>query len=97
MEQEKRDVKGRFVKGVSGNPGGRPKDFLSQALRAAWTDEDIKRLGAVVKALALSGNLEAVKMSLDRFEGKAPQSVDVKGDVTVRQRIMRIDVGGTEE
>ena len=29
-----RDEKGRFVKGVSGNPSGRPKDSVGVAIKA---------------------------------------------------------------
>lgn len=61
----------RFKPGQSGNPGGRRADPLTQAVKAAMTDEDAAAVAATVIALAKDGNLQAVALLWDRLEGKA--------------------------
>ena len=63
-------VKGRFVKGQSGNPGGRPKSLVDmQALARSHTE-------AAIEALVLALNEKASRVAaasvlLDRGWGKA--------------------------
>lgn len=75
-----------FRKGQSGNPAGRPKAVLSAALRKKLEEFDpradgaqtnAERIAERVVALAVEGNLEAVKICLDRLEGRPRQSVTV--------------------
>ena len=79
-----------FQKGVCGNPGGRPKSDLTKLLsqfvqakpeggKEAWKALIIKR----VVALAVQGDMEAVKFIWDRLEGKPALSVAISGSVGV--------------
>lgn len=73
-----RDSKGRFVKGQSANPGGRPKKPVELELYA-------KEAPARLKAIADDPNTPVkVKADIERFfieqvYGKAAQAVDVDG------------------
>lgn len=78
-----------FPKGVSGNPSGRPKNVLSKALRKKLDELESDAPDARTKAevladklyeLALSGNVEAMKMCFDRMEGRPRQSVSLTLD-----------------
>lgn len=80
-----------FPKGVSGNPGGRPKSAtLSEAIRAKLAEiapgKSEQTVAEVIAAAlcfqAAKGNVLAAKEIADRTEGKARQSVDV--DMNVR-------------
>jgi len=83
-----RDEKGRFVKGSSGNPDGRPKgrkniisrmkQDLEIALRENLTEKDVHN---VVKAMldeALKGNVGAGKLILDKVMSNAKEAEDEK-------------------
>lgn len=74
----KRGPKGRFTKGKSGNPGGRPKAevCLTTLLRAALAEKDVEgkrtKARAVVDALlatAIEGNAKAIEQIFDRIDG----------------------------
>lgn len=58
-----------WPKGVSGNPGGRPKKLFSQAMEKALTPDRADRILATLLAQAEQGNLEAAKLLWGRLEG----------------------------
>lgn len=85
-----RDDKGQFVKGTSGNPGGKPKGARTFAsiLRALLNNEDIDAvdmagfteqdklmLGLIKKAKET--DLKALEMIVDRMDGKSVAKQDV--------------------
>jgi len=83
-----RDEKGRFVPGVSGNPGGRPKDdtkityWLEKYLQGVNPKSPdgkkrIQELAEKLAGMAYGGNTVAMSMVLDRIDGKVPQSTDI--------------------
>lgn len=85
-----RDEKGRFVKGVSGNPGGRPID-QSKYLKRIDTAMTLKRWRAIVlKAIeqAERGDAKARQWLSDYILGKPIQYIDQNtnqsGEVTIR-------------
>lgn len=60
-----------WQKGQSGNPGGRPKDVLTQALRKKLSDDEADGILAIVIRLAKQGDMRAVQLLWDRMEGRA--------------------------
>lgn len=77
-----------WPKGVSGNPGGRPKvKALSHAYRAHLeqvvpTDPEGRTYAEVIAAMlakkAVEGDVAAARELADRTEGRAPQSVTLE-------------------
>jgi hypothetical protein len=69
-----------FIKGQSGNPGGRPQDKpITDALRLAVKENDAKALKNIVRvvvAQAQAGDQWAVQFVTDRLEGKAIQQIE---------------------
>jgi len=67
-----------FEKGVSGNPGGRPK--WKQVTEIMKTETNQEKLAVIVDKvfdLALEGNMRAIEFIADRLEGKVAQRVEV--------------------
>ena len=86
----RRNLAPPFKKGQSGNPSGRPKSDLTKLLsqfvqktpdggKEPWKHLIIKR----IIALAVQGDMEAVKFIWDRLEGKPALSVAISGSVGV--------------
>jgi hypothetical protein len=59
-----------FVRGQSGNPGGRPIDPLLHALRRKLTKRQAASLMDVLVQAALNGDMKAMEMIWDRVAGK---------------------------
>ena len=78
QQPQNRDKTGRFVKGQSGNPGGRPKKPLELEKYA---------LGAPKKLRAIADDPNTpvrIKADIEKFfyeavYGKAPQALDIEG------------------
>lgn len=78
----------RFQPGQSGNPGGRPKDFLSRLLRETTSDEDARTVVETLRSFAKAGKIEHIREFWDRFEGKVPQPQQVGGDPDAPVRVV---------
>jgi len=83
----------RFARGKSGNPGGRPRgESLTARLRRYLDGRDkdgrhrAERLAQKIAELALSGGIQAIRLVLDRMEGKVTERIETKtlGVTTVR-------------
>ncbi len=83
-----RDKQGRFVKGTSGNPAGRPKGKKNQitelkqdleiAVRDAIAPDEIRAVVGKMVELALEGNVGAGKLILDKVLSNAKEGEDEK-------------------
>ena len=66
-----------WPKGVSGNPGGRPKsDMSAEIARAVFENNPEAIYRAVTRALC-KGNTRAFKVLADRAYGKVKQQIEV--------------------
>ena len=83
-----RDDQGKFVAGVSGNPGGRPKStgmLVSTMVDALKKDDRL--IESIVNRLlnmAADGDISAIKEVFDRIEGKPNVSATVTHKVPPR-------------
>lgn len=64
-----KQIKGRFKKGQSGNPAGRPKGSLNSTTVAAQNllNGEAEALTRKAVQLAMKGNIPALKLCLDRI------------------------------
>ena len=76
---------GKFVKGQSGNPGGRPPDKTLRECARAQTEPAIKTLVSVMnnRKSPAASRVAAACALLDRGYGRPTQSVDVSGDTSL--------------
>lgn len=74
-----------WPKGVSGNPGGRPKTLpVADAIKAELAKkkgkvENAQLIAKKLVELAIAGDLEAIKILADRAEGKPMQRGEFSG------------------
>ena len=64
-----RNKGGRFAKGISGNPAGKPKGTLHKATQAAMVllDGEAEQLTRKAVELALNGDVTALRICMDRI------------------------------
>ena len=82
MSKVNRNEKGQFEKGSSGNPSGRPKGSLTKLMREFMYEIDdsgfsrMQQLCIILWDSALKGDLQAVKMIMDRVDGTPRQTIE---------------------
>jgi hypothetical protein len=88
-EKEGRDELGKFVKGVSGNPAGRPRTSVTALWRRLNAEVDPEDADGRTRAevlyhraysAAVGGDMRAVALIVDRVEGKPKQTVTLTTD-----------------
>lgn len=80
--------KGKWKKGQSGNPAGRPKKLpeLRELLANVLGDEKDGKTAAeailmALRAKATKGDVRAAELLLDRAYGKAAMNIEIEGNV----------------
>lgn len=77
---EKKQIKGRFTKGKSGNPGGRPKKLEDvKELAATYTKDAIERLAYWMKTDDSKASISASTALLNRAWGMPTAPVEHTG------------------
>lgn len=85
-----------FLKGVSGNPGGRPRGFV-QAIREATRDGEelvrfmVRVLRGQVRGVRVRDRLEAASWLADRAFGKPVAAAEPQPDVSALLAALRGD------
>lgn len=86
-------IKGRYIKGQSGNPSGRPKEnpIAKEILRAALPHA-AERLVELVDSKNEDTALKAINSLFDRTQGRPMQAVamDVSGGLDIRAQIRQV-------
>jgi len=98
MANKKGNPNPRWVKGVSGNPGGRPKKVKEVAEYAKkYTIEAIDVLVKIMRddSAPETARIRAAEVILDRGLGKPVQSI--VGEVKMPERIVMSFPGRTED
>lgn len=76
---------GTFPKGKSGNPGGKPKELIDIiALAKQHAPAAFNRIVEIANMSTpdLKSKMKANEIILDRAYGKAPQAVNVSGELS---------------
>lgn len=88
-----RTEKGHFMKGVSGNPSGRPKqDPEVKEIFKAALPHAAERLVQLIDSRKELVAIKAIEIIFDRTQGKAPQAVsmDLTGGLDIRAQIRAV-------
>ena len=98
-----RDEKGQYIKGHSGNPGGRPKNTLTTILKERMIedvligDKWLTTADLIVDQaiqLALEGDMQAIKWIFERVDGRPiPMRVEL---VTEHKPFRVLEIGFKE-
>ena len=91
-----RTKQGKFIKGTTGNPGGRPKLTQEQKIFNKATkeiveeyryklEETLLKIAPVLIKMALSGDIRAIKDIEDRVLGKPKEQPEIKESIVISE------------
>lgn len=92
-----RDSRGRFRRGSSGNPAGRPLGSVNQATRAAalFLDGEAETLTRKAVEMALAGDPVALRLCLDRIVApRRGRPVELMGALALPRLVNAGDLAG---
>ena len=92
-----RDGRGRFRRGSSGNPAGRPLGSVNRATRAAGLllDGEAEALTRKAIELALAGDATALRLCLERIVGpRRGRAVELVGELALPALASVADLSG---
>lgn len=87
----------KFKPGVSGNPGGRPKNDIAAVIARAIFEGNIEAITRALLKKIKKGDPRTFTALADRGYGKAPQSVEVTGSDRGPVRVEFVNVDGLAE
>ncbi len=93
MSETLRGEGGRYLPGTKGGPGNpHPKKVarLRTKLFEWVTDDDLKEVIDELVAMAKGGDIQAIKELLDRMLGKANQPIEVEGEESSDEKMIRV-------
>ena len=96
MPEKEHLKKFRWQPGQSGNPLGRPKASVREAIKnlaaEAFKDRPIAEgIAIMALRLAISGDLDAIKFITDQLDGRLPQPVEQKHEGQIIVKVLRGD------
>lgn len=94
QETRKRDSKGRFLKGSSGNPRGRPK--TDEEIKEALRDLVPRSIEVLIEILSNpeardQDKLRAIELIFDRVFGRPFQQMQVEDTTVDKTLVMRLE------
>ena len=80
---ENRNELGQYVKGVSGNPGGRPAGIsLTNTILRMLTEAEAESVVQAAIDAAKAGDMRAFRELIERTDGKVTDKIEHTGNVT---------------
>lgn len=79
-----RGLRPPFPKGVSGNPGGRPKGTIFSRIRERLQGEDGEKIVKAFLTQAKRGSFKHIEQIINREEGKVPDKTIHSGEVIAK-------------